>query len=119
MLADTFLKRRLSQWPLTLEEPVKCHTLVLVKNDSKKAEKIIKYAIENGKEDDLITILCVVKLPVKTDLLLGRVLEPMGDEDMALTEIQRIVNSTSKSLKVDIKIMSGDPKTVISSNLIL
>ena len=82
MLADTFLKRRLSSWNLNVELQGKCHTLVLVKNDSKKTEKIIRYAIQNSKENDLIVILCVVKLPVTTDILLGRVLEPLGDEDM-------------------------------------
>ena len=126
MLADTFLKRRLSSWNLSLYDQEKCHTLVLVKNDSIKSENLIKYAIKNGKQEDFITILCIVKLPVSTDLLLGRVLEPMGDEDMvfsstkikALTEIQKIVYSIPHSLKIDVKIMSGDPKTVISSNFI-
>ena len=99
MLADTFLKRRLSAWNLTVSHHGTCHTLVLVKNDSKSTEKLIKYAIENGK-DDFITILCVLKLPVATDLLLGRVLEPLGDEDMVnIIILKKGLDRNSKDCK--------------------
>lgn len=117
MLADTFFKRRLSQFTLQESDRTyssKCHTLVLVKNES-KGEKLIKHALSQHR-NGTITILCVLKLSLSSELLNGRVLEPMGEEDMALTEIQKIVNAQPARENVDIKIMSGDPLKVIASN---
>jgi type II secretory pathway component PulJ len=89
MLADTFLKRTLSQLAFREEKSEitrkknKNHTLVLVKSESSKGEKLIKYALNQNRNGN-ITILCVLKLSLSSEILNGRVLEPMGEEDMVL-----------------------------------
>ncbi len=93
MLADTFLKRRLSLFAFKQEqdntrESFQNHTLVLVKSESSKGEKLIKYAL-NQKRNGPVTILCVLKLSLSSEFLNGRVLSPMGDEDM----VKRLINN--------------------------